>query len=98
LTLKFSENYPASSPIAVFTPPLPHPNVFASGSVCLSIISHDWKPAITIKQILVGIQELMCDPNPRSPANHEMYCLYKEKRAQYETNARAFAARFKATQ
>jgi ubiquitin-protein ligase len=35
-----------------FTPPLFHPNVYPSGTVCLSIINEeqDWKPAITMKQ------------------------------------------------
>ncbi len=36
-----------------FTPPLFHPNVFPSGTICLSILDEDkgWKPAITIKQV-----------------------------------------------
>src|ERR1700678_1919448 len=35
-----------------FTPPLSHPNVYPSGTVCLSILDEEksWKPAITIKQ------------------------------------------------
>ncbi|ELU44981.1 ubiquitin-conjugating enzyme 9 [Rhizoctonia solani AG-1 IA] len=35
-----------------FTPPLFHPNVYPSGTVCLSILDEEksWKPAITIKQ------------------------------------------------
>ncbi|KAG5219487.1 E2 SUMO-conjugating protein [Salix suchowensis] len=36
-----------------FTPPLFHPNVYPSGT--------GWKPAITIKQILLGIQDLLDD-------------------------------------
>jgi len=37
-----------------FTPPLFHPNIYPSGTVCLSILNEDdgWKPAITIKQVL----------------------------------------------
>ena len=85
-------------PQCIFSPPIPHPNIFESGAVCLSIISHDWKPAITIKQILTGIQELMGDPTPKSPANQQMYYLYRENRAQYEINAKAFSIRFKAPQ
>ena len=36
-----------------FTPPLFHPNVYPSGTVCLSILDEEkaWKPAITIRQV-----------------------------------------------
>lgn len=84
LTFTFSANYPTEPPKCVFTPPLFHPNVFASGTVCLSILSTGWKPAITIKQILLGIQELLDDPNPKSPAHEEAYRLYRSDRAQYD--------------
>lgn len=35
-----------------FVPPLFHPNVYPSGTVCLSILNEEngWKPAITLKQ------------------------------------------------
>lgn len=40
-----------------FTPPLFHPNVFPSGTVCLSILDEEkaWKPGITIKQVPVSL-------------------------------------------
>jgi len=61
-----------------FVPPLFHPNVYPSGTVCLSILNEDgdWKPAITIKQILIGIQDLLNDPNPKSPAHGDAYHLF----------------------
>lgn len=36
-----------------FTPPLFHPNVYPSGTVCLSILDEDlgWRAAITLKQV-----------------------------------------------
>ena len=39
--------------IGKFVPPLVHPNVYPSGTVCLSILDEEksWKPAITIKQV-----------------------------------------------
>ncbi len=35
-----------------------HPNIYPSGTVCLSILNEDegWRPSITVKQILMGIQ------------------------------------------
>jgi ubiquitin-conjugating enzyme E2 I len=45
--------HPSANPLGKFDPPLFHPNVYPSGTVCLSILSEDegWKPAITIKQV-----------------------------------------------
>jgi ubiquitin-conjugating enzyme E2 I len=73
-----------------FVPPLFHPNVYPSGTVCLSILNEEeaWKPAITIKQILLGIQDLLDDPNPESPAQAEAYSLYKKDRPAYEKKVR----------
>lgn len=73
-----------------FVPPLFHPNVYPSGTVCLSILAEDdgWKPAITIKQILLGIQDLLDDPNPESPAQAEAYNLFKKDRPAYEKKVR----------
>lgn len=53
----FPEDYPTQPPKCQFDPPLPHPNIYPSGSVCLSIINEklDWKVNITIREILIGI-------------------------------------------
>lgn len=36
-----------------FDPPLFHPNVYPSGTICLSILDEEksWKPSITVKQV-----------------------------------------------
>jgi ubiquitin-conjugating enzyme E2 I len=49
----FKEDYPSSPPKCKFEPPLFHPNVYPSGTVCLSLLDEDkdWRPAITIKQV-----------------------------------------------
>ena len=76
--------------VGKFTPPLFHPNVYPSGTVCLSILNEEeaWKPAITMKQILLGIQDLLNDPNPESPAQAEAYNLFKRDKAEYERRIR----------
>ena len=54
--------------------------MYPSGTVCLSILNEEegWKPAITIKQILIGIQDLLDDPNPDSPAQADAYSMFKK--------------------
>ena len=35
-----------------------------------------WKPGITIKQILLGVQDLLDSPNPLSPAQEDAYRIF----------------------
>lgn len=63
-----------------------HPNIYPSGTVCLSILNEDeqWRPSITIKQILTGIQDLLDTPNEKSPAQSEAFMDYTQRRKRYE--------------
>ncbi|XP_069151662.1 SUMO-conjugating enzyme SCE1-like isoform X2 [Solanum lycopersicum] len=81
LTMHFSEDYPSQPPKCKFPRGFFHINVYPSGDVCLSILNTGlgWSPAITVKQILVGIQELLDEPNPSSSAQSECYKLYVKK-------------------
>ena len=93
LKMYFPEEYPSKPPKCKFAPPLFHPNVFPSGTVCLSIHDEEksWKPAITIKQILLGIQDLLNDPNPGDPAQADAFHLFRQDRAAYERRVRQIA-------
>ena len=78
-----------------FVPPLFHPNVYPSGTICLSILNEEegWRPAITVKQILTGIQDLLNEPNPDSPAQSEAYHLFVNNKAEYSKRVKQEAAK-----
>lgn len=96
LQMVFQEDYPASPPKCQFEPPIFHPNVYTSGLVCLSILEEDkdWKPGITIKQVLLGIQDLLNEPNIQDPAQAEAYWVYCRSRDEYDERVRAQARKF----
>ena len=75
LTMTFTEEYPTRPPKCQFPAGFYHPNVYPSGTVCLSILNEEqeWRPSISIKQILLGIQELLDTPNIASPAQKEAF-------------------------
>mmetsp|Transcript_11152 Transcript_11152/g.24861 ORF Transcript_11152/g.24861 Transcript_11152/m.24861 type:complete len:160 (+) Transcript_11152:175-654(+) len=93
--MEFSDEYPSRPPKCKFVPPLFHPNVYPSGTICLSILNEEegWRPAITIQQILIGIQDLLDEPNPDSPAQSEAYQLYMNNKAQYKYRVRQEATK-----
>jgi ubiquitin-conjugating enzyme E2 I len=81
----YPEDFPSSPPKVQFTPPLFHPNVYPSGTVCLSILNaeEDWNPTVTIKHILLGVQDLLDNPNPNSPAQAEPFQLFTSNKEEY---------------
>ena len=95
--LEFTDDYPAEPPKVKFVPPLFHVNVFASGAVCLSILDRakDWRPAITIKQVLLGIQDLLNNPNPDSAAHQQAINLYSSNKEAYKRRIREEAKKNK---
>ncbi|CAI2382446.1 unnamed protein product [Moneuplotes crassus] len=90
LIIQFPEEYPNKPPKCVFKPVLFHPNIYPSGTVCLSILNEDedWKPSISIAQILLGIQELLANPNPSSPAQADPYLMLTTKKKDYVQKVR----------
>jgi len=90
LKMYFTEDYPILPPKCKFEPPIFHPNIYPSGTVCLSLLDEekDWAPQITIKQILLGIQELLTNPNIEDPAQADAYSVFKQDIKAYEERVR----------
>ena len=94
LIIEFPKDYPLKPPKCSFKPVLPHPNIYPSGTVCLSILNEeeDWKPSLQVKHVLTGIQKLLKDePNLNSPAQTEATTLYRNNRDIYIKQAMEFA-------
>jgi len=95
VNMEFPEEYPSKPPKCKFDPPLYHPNVYPSGTICLSILDEEkgWRPAITVKQLLLGIQDLLTTPNAADPAQREAYEAYVSNRQLYNKKIKEQAAR-----
>ncbi|CAI5755970.1 unnamed protein product [Candida verbasci] len=96
IRLEFPLEYPSKPPKVQFPKNFYHPNVYPSGTICLSILNEDqdWRPAITLKQIVLGIQELLDTPNPDSPAQEDAWKSFTKDRATYDLKVRQQAKRY----
>eukprot|EP00935_MAST-01C_sp_MAST-1C-sp1_P002751 g2751.t1 len=98
LTMEFSEDYPSKPPKCKFVPPLFHPNggplLFDLRSFRCSILNEDgdWRPAITIKQVLTKIQDLLASPSAEGVAQTEAHALFVNDRGEYNRRVREVAA------
>ncbi|GMM31037.1 E2 SUMO-conjugating protein [Martiniozyma asiatica (nom. inval.)] len=96
LTIAFPPEYPAKPPKIQFPAKFYHPNVYPSGTICLSILNdeQDWRPAITLKQLLLGIQELLDTPNEKSPAQEPAYKAFVNNQKYYEEQIKLQVKRY----
>jgi len=81
--------YPAEPPKACFKTKIFHPNVDErTGDVCVDTLKRDWKPALTLKDVLVTIRCLLVYPNPTSSLNEAAGKLLLEDYEGYARHAR----------
>ncbi|XP_074038260.1 ubiquitin-conjugating enzyme E2 W [Leptinotarsa decemlineata] len=73
LQFKFSNKYPFDSPEVTFVGnniPV-HPHVYSNGHICLSILTDDWSPALSVQSVCLSIVSMLssCKDKQRPPDN-----------------------------
>lgn len=79
-----------------------HPNIYADGQVCISILhkaevdvtneqeslSEKWKPVLGVKEIILSVLCVLYEPNTNSPANVDASKMYRDNLQQYKQTVR----------
>ena len=77
--IKLPSDYPNSAPKATFRTKIWHPNVDdTTGAICVDTLKRDWRPELTVRDILVTISCLLIHPNPDSALNTPAAQLFQE--------------------
>lgn len=64
-------DFPYPNSVEVFwLSPIFHPNIATDGRVCIQLLNK-WSENQTIKSIVLGLEQLLDNPNPSSPLNKE---------------------------
>lgn len=73
LLFKFGDKYPFESPQVIFVgDQIPvHPHVYSNGHICLSILTVDWSPALSVESVCLSIISMLssCKQKKRPPDN-----------------------------
>ncbi|KAF9578169.1 Ubiquitin-conjugating enzyme E2 15 [Lunasporangiospora selenospora] len=95
--MTFPLDYPLMPPKLKFTTDMYHPNVYANGEVCISILhppgedkygyeqaSERWSPVHTVETILISVISMLSSPNDESPANVEAAKEWRDNYSSYK--------------
>uniref|UniRef100_V9LD29 E2 ubiquitin-conjugating enzyme n=1 Tax=Callorhinchus milii TaxID=7868 RepID=V9LD29_CALMI len=88
MKLVLGKDFPSVPPKAFFLTKIFHPNVSASGEICVNVLKRDWKPELGIRHVLLTIKCLLIHPNPESALNEEAGRLLLEAYDKYANRAR----------
>jgi len=104
--MKFPNDYPYAPPTFRFlTKNITHPNVYADGDLCISILhkpgdditsgelaSERWNVLHGVESVLRSVLLLLDDPEINSPANVDAGVLYRDRREEYDARAKHIVA------
>jgi len=98
LSLSFPKDYPMYPPVLKFISDFWHPNVFADGKVCMSILhppgedvmsgelpEERWLPTQSVNTIILSLFSVLNDPNCASPANVDASVEWRKHRESFKS-------------
>ena len=77
------DNYPFKPPKVTCDDKIYHPNIDLQGNVCLNLLKNDWRPILTVQQIVHGLIFLFLEPNPADPLNQEAAEVFRNNINQF---------------
>merc|ERR1712079_247649 len=86
--LAFPNDYPYKPPKVTLSrnERIYHPNIDVNGNVCLNLLKADWRPILTVQQIIHGLIFLFLEPNPADPLNLEAAEVFRNNINTFKQN------------
>ncbi|XP_045490887.1 ubiquitin-conjugating enzyme E2 S [Colias croceus] len=88
--LSLGREFPQAPPRAHFLTRIFHPNVSATGEVCVNTLKRDWKPELGLEHALLAVKCLLIAPNPDSALNADAAALLRDRYADYFARAKLY--------
>ncbi|XP_011495672.1 PREDICTED: ubiquitin-conjugating enzyme E2 T-like [Ceratosolen solmsi marchali] len=92
LDLEIPSRYPFVPPRLKFVTPVYHPNIDTQGRICMDLLkmppNGGWRPTISLENLIVAVQSLLCNPNPDDPLMVDIAEEYRFNKKEYERKAK----------
>jgi len=92
--LDMPQNFPFKAPSVKFTTKIYHPGIDEGGNICVSILRDEWKPTVSLHDVLTTIQEKVNNPSPDDPFELEIARVLKDDRAKFLATAKEWTKKY----
>lgn len=96
LSVHVPERYPFEPPKVAFLTRVFHPNIDASGRVCLDVLDlppkGSWRPSLNLVTVLAAVRQLLAEPNASDPLDADATDAYVRDRPRFDATARRMVA------
>ncbi|KAK1932789.1 putative ubiquitin conjugating enzyme E2 [Babesia divergens] len=103
--MMFPDDFPNSPPQMKFEQKMWHPNIYADGTVCISILhppgvdkyneqetsDERWRPILGVESIIMSVISMLDEPNINSPANVDAAVHFKNNPKEYRKMVQTLA-------
>ena len=93
-SFKIDEEWPHKAPNVRSITRIWHPNISEDGEVCLSMLKDQYKPTVSIENLIAGLQFLFCEPNPQSPLNNEAALQMRQDQEAFEAKVKDYIQQY----
>ena len=94
LDITFPSCYPFEPPKITFINKVYHCNINSRGEINLDILHQNWVPSLTVSSVLLSIQSLLADCNPKDSLVPEIAEKYVNNREEHDKICREWTKKY----